>query len=305
MTARFARPRPDLSPTRSGPQGRSAVRVRVRLPTRQGLVCDRLDVGCALDLRKDDRIEAAAARRARRAQIAPPPLGASPLTRTETVGARQSPFERARAARSRASSPFASATTASSRSTNTSSAVSVGAFARARSLWPGRRGKCGAGGLKSHGCEYCRAPMDFAAPAELDEIRTSVRELCAGFPGEYWRELEPDRYPEEFVAALTEHGWLAALIPEEYGGAGLGLTAASVILEEINASGGNAAGPAMPRCTSWARCSATGATSRSSASCRQSPRASSGSRRSGSPSPPSAPTRRGSRRVPSALPVVT
>src|SRR5512132_2985492 len=81
--------------------------------------------------------------------------------------------------------------------------------------------------------------MDFAAPAELDEIRASVRELCAGFPGEYWRDLEPDRYPEEFVAALTENGWLAALIPEEYGGAGLGLTAASVILEEINASGGN------------------------------------------------------------------
>jgi acyl-CoA dehydrogenase len=79
--------------------------------------------------------------------------------------------------------------------------------------------------------------MDFAAPAELDEIRASVRELCARFPGEYWRELEPDRYPEEFVSALTEHGWLAALIPEEHGGAGLGLTAASVILEEINASG--------------------------------------------------------------------
>jgi acyl-CoA dehydrogenase len=79
--------------------------------------------------------------------------------------------------------------------------------------------------------------MDFAAPAELDEIRASVRELCAGFPGEYWRDLEPDRYPEEFVAALTANGWLAALIPEEYGGAGLGLTAASVILEEINASG--------------------------------------------------------------------
>jgi acyl-CoA dehydrogenase len=79
--------------------------------------------------------------------------------------------------------------------------------------------------------------MDFAEPAELDEIRASVRELCARFPGEYWRELEPDRYPEEFVAALTEHGWLAALIPEAYGGAGLGVTAASVILEEINASG--------------------------------------------------------------------
>jgi acyl-CoA dehydrogenase len=81
--------------------------------------------------------------------------------------------------------------------------------------------------------------MDFSLPAELDEIRAAVRELCTEFPGEYWRALEPDRYPEEFVAALTEHGWLAALIPEEYGGAGLSLTAASVILEEINASGCN------------------------------------------------------------------
>jgi acyl-CoA dehydrogenase len=83
--------------------------------------------------------------------------------------------------------------------------------------------------------------VDFSIPDELREIRAAVRELCDRFPGEYWRDLEPDRYPEEFVAALTEHGWLAALIPEEYGGAGLGVTAASVILEEINASGGNAA----------------------------------------------------------------
>jgi acyl-CoA dehydrogenase len=82
--------------------------------------------------------------------------------------------------------------------------------------------------------------VDFSQPPELKEIRAAVRELCDRFPGEYWRGLEPDRYPEEFVRALTEHGWLAALIPEEYGGAGLGLTAASVILEEVNASGGNA-----------------------------------------------------------------
>jgi acyl-CoA dehydrogenase len=81
--------------------------------------------------------------------------------------------------------------------------------------------------------------MDFAQPPELADIREAVRALCARFPGEYWRGLEPDRYPEEFVSALTEAGWLAALIPEEYGGAGLSLTAASVILEEINASGGN------------------------------------------------------------------
>jgi acyl-CoA dehydrogenase len=83
--------------------------------------------------------------------------------------------------------------------------------------------------------------VEFSLSAELTEIRRAVQELCAGFPGEYWRGLEPDRYPGEFVEALTEGGWLAALIPEEYGGAGLGLTAASVILEEINASGGNAA----------------------------------------------------------------
>jgi alkylation response protein AidB-like acyl-CoA dehydrogenase len=81
--------------------------------------------------------------------------------------------------------------------------------------------------------------MDFSATSELTEIRSAVRELCGRFPGEYWRALEPDRYPEEFVAALTEAGWLAALIPEEYGGAGLGITAASVILEEINATGCN------------------------------------------------------------------
>jgi len=79
------------------------------------------------------------------------------------------------------------------------------------------------------------------ASDDLKEIRLAVRELCAPFNGEYWRGLEPDGYPTEFVRALTEHGWLAALIPERYGGGGLSLTAASVILEEINASGGNAA----------------------------------------------------------------
>jgi acyl-CoA dehydrogenase len=80
----------------------------------------------------------------------------------------------------------------------------------------------------------------FDLPPELFEIRAAVRELCARFSGEYWRGLEPDGYPTEFVRALTEDGWLAALIPEEYGGAGLDLTAATVILEAINASGCNA-----------------------------------------------------------------
>jgi acyl-CoA dehydrogenase len=82
--------------------------------------------------------------------------------------------------------------------------------------------------------------VNFEPAPELAEIRAAVREVCAGFPGAYWRSLEPDRYPEEFVRTLTEQGWLAALIPAEYGGAGLSLTAASAILEEINAAGCNA-----------------------------------------------------------------
>jgi alkylation response protein AidB-like acyl-CoA dehydrogenase len=74
---------------------------------------------------------------------------------------------------------------------------------------------------------------------ELKDIREAVRRLCEDFPGSYWRGLEPSNYPTEFVQALTENGWLAALIPEQYGGSGLNLTAAAVILEEISASGGN------------------------------------------------------------------
>ena len=72
------------------------------------------------------------------------------------------------------------------------------------------------------------------------EIRNPVRALCERFSGEYWRKLdERQEYPEEFVKALTADGWLAALIPEKYGGSGLTLTESSVILEEINRSGGN------------------------------------------------------------------
>ncbi|HEY2371709.1 MAG TPA: acyl-CoA dehydrogenase family protein [Gaiellaceae bacterium] len=82
--------------------------------------------------------------------------------------------------------------------------------------------------------------MNFALPPELGDIRAAVADLCSGYPGEYWRGLEPDGYPDAFVAALTEAGWLAALIPEQYGGGGLDVTAACVILEEINASGCNA-----------------------------------------------------------------
>ena len=72
-----------------------------------------------------------------------------------------------------------------------------------------------------------------------DVIRAEVRRLCAKYGNEYWRSLEPSTYPEEFVAELTTQGWLGSLIPEEYGGGGISLGGASVILEEISASGGN------------------------------------------------------------------
>jgi hypothetical protein len=78
--------------------------------------------------------------------------------------------------------------------------------------------------------------------ADLEPIREAVRALCAGFPGEYWRALDRERaYPAEFVAALTKAGFLAALIPEEYGGSGLTMTAAAAIMEEIQSSGCNGA----------------------------------------------------------------
>ena len=77
-------------------------------------------------------------------------------------------------------------------------------------------------------------------PDQFNDIREGVRAVCAEFPDEYHRKIDHDRaYPEEFVAALTKAGWMAALIPEEYGGSGLSLTAASVIMEEINRTGGN------------------------------------------------------------------
>lgn len=83
--------------------------------------------------------------------------------------------------------------------------------------------------------------MDFSLNDDQRAIRDAVRELCADFPGSYWREKDRHHaYPDEFVAALTDAGWLAALIPPEYGGAGLGITEAAIILEEINRSGGHA-----------------------------------------------------------------
>ncbi len=75
---------------------------------------------------------------------------------------------------------------------------------------------------------------------QFPELREAVRDLCAQYPAAYHRKIDETRgYPEEFVDALTKAGWLAAMIPQEYGGSGLGLTEASVIMEEINRSGGN------------------------------------------------------------------
>jgi len=82
--------------------------------------------------------------------------------------------------------------------------------------------------------------MDVSTKEERQAIRESVRQLCRDFPDPYWREVDKkEEYPLAFVEALTKSGYLAALIPEEYGGAGLGITEASIILEEINRSGGN------------------------------------------------------------------
>ena len=83
--------------------------------------------------------------------------------------------------------------------------------------------------------------MNHHTPDKYQDIRDAVRALCAQFPDEYHRQVDAQRaYPEAFVDALTQAGWLAALIPQDYGGSGLGLAEASVIMEEINRAGGNA-----------------------------------------------------------------
>lgn len=83
--------------------------------------------------------------------------------------------------------------------------------------------------------------MKTSAPSTHDDLREALRDLCAQFPPEYHRTHGAKQtYPEEFVEALTSAGWLAAMIPEDYGGSGLGLTEASIVMEEINRGGGNA-----------------------------------------------------------------
>ena len=92
----------------------------------------------------------------------------------------------------------------------------------------------------SHERDLVRIGMQTIGYDRFQDIRDAVRALCAEFPDEYHRKIDEQRgYPEEFVEALTRAGWMAALIPEEYGGSGLGLTEATVIMEEINRAGGN------------------------------------------------------------------
>src|SRR5471032_1339531 len=82
--------------------------------------------------------------------------------------------------------------------------------------------------------------MNIPAPDQHQELREALRDLCRQYPDEYWRKLDYERdFPVAFIDALTKAGWLAALIPQEYGGSGLGLAQASVIMEEINLCGGN------------------------------------------------------------------
>jgi acyl-CoA dehydrogenase len=82
--------------------------------------------------------------------------------------------------------------------------------------------------------------MRVGSAEDIGQLRTAVRDLCSNFPGEYWREVDQTReYPKAFVDTVTEAGYLAALIPEQYGGSGLGILEGSVILEEINRSGGH------------------------------------------------------------------
>jgi acyl-CoA dehydrogenase len=110
--------------------------------------------------------------------------------------------------------------------------------------------------LKSILCPSSRKQAQHASPSTFglpvsailkgthEDLRRGVRDVCARFPNDYWRDLDAGRrYPEEFVRAMTEAGYLGALIPEEYGGMGLDLSAACAILEEVNRSGANA-GPA-------------------------------------------------------------
>ena len=126
---------------------------------------------------------------------------------------------------------------------------------------------------------------------EFHDIRDAVAKLCAQFPGEYWRKLDRQMaYPKEFVDALTEAGYLSVLIPEEYGGSGLKLSAAAAILEEIQRAGCNGGGCHAQMYTMGTRAAARQRRAEGKVSAAGSPAANCGCRRSASPSRPAAPT---------------
>ena len=134
--------------------------------------------------------------------------------------------------------------------------------------------------------------VSFELGEDYPELRDAVRRICEKYPGAYWRELEArSAYPTEFVADLTEGGYLAALIPQEYGGAGLPIRAAAAILEEINIAGCTAT-----QCHAQMYIMGTllrhGSAEQKSATCRESRAANCACRPSASPSRPPAPTRR-------------
>jgi acyl-CoA dehydrogenase len=126
-------------------------------------------------------------------------------------------------------------------------------------------------------------------PDEYADIRDAVAKLCAQFPGEYWRKLDREMaYPSAFVDALTQAGYLSVLIPEEYGGAGLKLSAAAAILEEIQRAGCNGGGCHAQMYT-MGTLLRHGSDEQKANGCRRSPPASCGCRPSASPSRPAAP----------------
>ena len=142
--------------------------------------------------------------------------------------------------------------------------------------------------------------------ADHPEIREAVRKLCERFPGEYWRTLDARRaYPDEFVTALTEAGYLATLIPEEYGGAGLTLSAAAAVLEEIQRAGCNGAACHAQMYVMGTVLRHGSDAQKAALSAAASLRANCGCRPSASPSRPAAPTPRRSAPSPGATAITT
>ena len=143
------------------------------------------------------------------------------------------------------------------------------------------------------------ASIELSLTDEQRALRAGVLEICKRYPGEYWRDLDARReYPEKFVTELTEAGYLAALIPPEYGGAGLGIREGGLILETINYSGGNAG-------ACHAQMYIMGTVLRHGSEARRLRRARCDSRRSASPSRTRAPIRRSFRRRQSARAIAT